>query len=235
MNDTYLKGYQPSDDDELIVGTGGFLINFSDKRLLPRPTQKRPTRRAARYPAQCPICQEWRLLRLQDANIATRCPQCHCRAIGKVGYARTVERWGKNQALAHVQEYQRANPSQAEQIVAKWLYELNIPHDTQVIWMHQVNDANADTFGETFTFLLDFVVPLDDDGEQQLLIEVNGPFHDPEHRLANPQRIARDQLLQAVWPGKMITLWAKDLAADKSATRSFFIERLNIILKREKI
>lgn len=204
-----LINYQPAEGSNLLLppATNGFTINLSEPHSLSRPTCRNPKRKVIVYPSQCLKCHRWYLLRKDDAISASQCRSCHCRAIGCKGYAVTVQRWGRDFALKHVQAYQLNHPSTAEQLVMGWLDDLAIPYERQCIWSAMTEQ------GEQFHFILDFVIG-------DLAIEVNGPFHDPQHPLANERRITRDQMLAAVWDGTLVVLDTARLVTVPSSIRT---------------
>jgi hypothetical protein len=161
-------------------------VDWEHPQLCPAPRTGQPTRQERFYACTCPNCGEIRWLHAHDARANTICRRCQCRMAGKIGYAVTTARYGREQSLTYVRNYQLAHPSKPELTVAVWLDALCLAYERQYLF----RTASQ-------RYLIDFVI-------QDAAIEVNGYFHKRDGA-------ARDLRLSAEWPGVILFLDADQI------------------------
>jgi len=98
-------------------------------------------------------------------------------------------------------------PSQAHETVAGWLTEWGTLYLRDVVWK-----AFEHSGAEQFTFALDFVMLPESgrDPSRYVLVEVldDAPDTPP---IFTARDIARRRLLETLWPGRMLTLYAQTI------------------------
>ena len=163
-----------------------YLIDFTQGKLLPRPSADRPGQKEMFYPCLCVRCQRTRWLRKWQALHATQCRSCHSVDAGKKGYA-TLKATGHKRQIEGMKKHQREKPSREEKIVRDWLNEWGITYD----------DQHTFQFGDGSFCLIDFVIG-------DLAIEIRGYWH-------YQTKASKDAALIAKWGGSVLFIEASDM------------------------
>jgi hypothetical protein len=213
--------------------TKGLVVDLDSAELRPTPTSKRPNRRQSFYNTKCPACGKWAYRRKNAAFNAQKCRRCHCQTIAPKGYQATKNAHGSDFAIQIVRNYRLDNPSAAEQQIAIWMDGWDVPYLREELWA-----ATHD--GERYNFLLDFVIyddtyPVEEHPEHWILIEMQGPFHKPGHRLAQEKTLARDRLLRSLWQGAILEIDTELLDRDPAAVKAQLMDFLDQCIQKERL
>jgi predicted AAA+ superfamily ATPase len=129
-----------------------------------------------RIPTPCPTCGKTRYLRSSDAKKTKQCRHCHLKAIAPLGFQAAAEKHGRNFAIDKAREWQLANPSSLEQIVAEALSRI-----PGITWEREYEVR----YGEQ-TWYVDFVV---NTSHHQIAIEIQSDWVKQQQTRTRPNKI----------------------------------------------
>lgn len=125
-------------------------------------------------PHECPTCGQVRMVRKTDHSKIKCCRRCHCKRIGRLGFAASAARHGRDYAIRAAANRRRAHPSTLEAKVAEAL-----THLAGVKWQREAEIPRINHL----PYFVDFAITL----TCRIALEVDGTYVH-QQRVPNPDR-----------------------------------------------